>query len=479
SGIPGLDSGGGQSDQTAMGGIYVEREEFSLNTAAIALYRYFLEPLGVSVDKWSMGVRGRSRTYSFADQFDLDRLPPFGKSYTATFITELGASLGVATLSIREQKKIMSQPLTEQLTEQQRMDQLAAVCEPIIKDFVNPQLVTVEGIGAEATPHYTDIQRIFNKSCIECHGGLNYPPVKNSLRGNFDLSEDEDPLAGQGRLWRSLKKAESLISAPTCGVPCTSAAATNVDNSNLFNRITDYGKLKHPYGLYNINGSNEDCISRGFPRGLMPCGGPPLSLTDIKTVKRWIVGSFPTIEGDPHIRTVDGVNYDFPSTGEFVLLRDAGMELQARQSAVSTAGPSRPNAHTGLSSCVSLITAVAMRVGEHRITYQPILNPQSNSKFSTNKSSSQSARLQLRIDGKPVLLGEGARIPLRERWSHCIHQQSGWARSSISGGHANRNCPILLGAPPAPLHEHKRLSRSGYRRYYGCDCTKELAPKII
>ena len=54
-----LDSGGGASDQTAMGAIYVEREDFDVNTAEISLYRFFLEPLGVSVDKWSMGVRGK------------------------------------------------------------------------------------------------------------------------------------------------------------------------------------------------------------------------------------------------------------------------------------------------------------------------------------------------------------------------------------------------------------------------------------
>ena len=28
-------------------------------------------------------------------------------------------------------------------------------------------------------PTYTDVQRIFNKSCIECHGGLGYPPYSS------------------------------------------------------------------------------------------------------------------------------------------------------------------------------------------------------------------------------------------------------------------------------------------------------------
>ena len=41
-------------------------------------------------------------------------------------------------------------------------------------------LVVIIGTPTGATaatdiPRYTDVQRIFNKSCIECHGGLDYP----------------------------------------------------------------------------------------------------------------------------------------------------------------------------------------------------------------------------------------------------------------------------------------------------------------
>lgn len=78
-----IDAGSG--DLTGlMGGHYVDRELYSANTEKIALYRYFIEPLGVSVDKWSMGVRGRSRTYTFADVFG---------TYISVFATELRASL--------------------------------------------------------------------------------------------------------------------------------------------------------------------------------------------------------------------------------------------------------------------------------------------------------------------------------------------------------------------------------------------------
>jgi hypothetical protein len=94
-------------------------------------------------------------------------------------------------------------------------------------------------------------------------------------------------------------------------------------------------------------------------------------------------------EGDPHLRTISGTNYDFQSAGEFVLLRDDTFEAQVRQSAVETDGPLPPNGHTGLSSCVSLNTAAAVRVGPHRITYQP----------DTSRVSDANG-LQLRIDGK-------------------------------------------------------------------------------
>ena len=370
SGAGGLDTGGGGPDETTMGGIYIDREQYSVNTPNISLYRYFLEPLGVSVDRWSMGVRGRSRTYSFADQFTIPR------SYDETFKASLAASLGVSG------------------------------CSAIMP------LVAAEFARLPATadiPTYTDIQRIFNKSCIECHGGLNYPPVKNYPWGNFDLSEDENPAAGERRLWRSLRLARTFVGAPSCDpsvATCTSVNATNLASSNLYQRITNSGNLQHPYNPSNIAGSNEDC-----PFGLMPCGGPPLSKTDIETIRRWIVGSAPNTEGDPHLRTVDGVNYDFQSAGEFVLLRDPGMEIQARHSAVTTAGPLGPNAHTGLSSCVSLNTAVAMRVGDHVVTYQPVLNPQLDIELNTHKAGAQPSRLQLRIDGKPAVLGTAA-IPL-------------------------------------------------------------------
>jgi hypothetical protein len=100
------------------------------------------------------------------------------------------------------------------------------------------------------------------------------------------------------------------------------------------------------------------------------------------------------IVGDTHITTANGVRYDFQSAGEFVSLRDSnGDEIQTRQAPVSTTFIGT-DAYDALTTCVSLNTAVAARVGEHRVTYQPNLS-----------GVPDPSGLQLRIDGVPTALG--------------------------------------------------------------------------
>jgi subtilisin family serine protease len=102
-------------------------------------------------------------------------------------------------------------------------------------------------------------------------------------------------------------------------------------------------------------------------------------------------------DGDPHVTTVDGVRYDFQGAGEFVTLRDAGgFEIQTRKSPVATSYFPSANPHTGVASCVSVNTAVAARVGKHRVTFQPNLN-----------GVPDPSGLQLRVDGVVTTLGAG------------------------------------------------------------------------
>jgi hypothetical protein len=94
--------------------------------------------------------------------------------------------------------------------------------------------------------------------------------------------------------------------------------------------------------------------------------------------------------GDPHLTTVNRINYDFQSAGEFTALRnsDSGFELQTRQTPVVTTFIPGANPYTGLQSCVSLNTAAAFRLGEQRVSYQP----------------SGRERMEVRVDGKVVAI---------------------------------------------------------------------------
>jgi len=97
----------------------------------------------------------------------------------------------------------------------------------------------------------------------------------------------------------------------------------------------------------------------------------------------------PGVHGDPHITTTNGIHYDFQGAGEFVMLKHLEKyEVQTRMTPVATTGPPPANPHTGLSTCVSINTAAAVRVGKQRVTYQPNISGQPDPNG-----------LQLRVDG--------------------------------------------------------------------------------
>ena len=137
-----------------------------------------------------------------------------------------------------------------------------------------------------------------------------------------------------------------------------------------------------------IHNADDVSTTAGWPGVIGPGAGSPNELL------HWGSVNDGHDDGDPHLATVDGVHYDFQKAAEVVLLRDGnGLEIQTRQTPVATAS-AITNGYTGLTSCVSLNTAVAARVGSHRISYEPNLS-----------GIPDPSGLQLRIDGVLTTLG--------------------------------------------------------------------------
>ena len=155
------------------------------------------------------------------------------------------------------------------------------------------------------------------------------------------------------------------------------------------------------------------------------------------------------LDGDPHITTLDGTHYDFQGAGEYVALRSGtGAEVQVRQAPIATTFNPGTNAYTGLATCVSLNTAVAARVGKHRVTYQPNLS-----------GVPDPTGLQLRVDGK---LDRSHR-----RWPHRQHHRARRHRDRLPRrvhtlGHAR-----LVVVPEQVVSERGRRSHQRCHRHLG------------
>jgi len=138
-----------------------------------------------------------------------------------------------------------------------------------------------------------------------------------------------------------------------------------------------------------------------------PYGGanPSIEFVESNNATEWAACGNTTITwGEPHITTVDGTYYDFQGAGEYITLQDPdGTEVQVRQTPIPSDAPGNwvPNPppakyqDDGLVSCLSGNTAVAARVGTHRVTYEPCFGGGACNTYG----------LQLRIDGKVATQG--------------------------------------------------------------------------
>jgi hypothetical protein len=113
--------------------------------------------------------------------------------------------------------------------------------------------------------------------------------------------------------------------------------------------------------------------------------------------------------GDPHITTVDGVHYDFQGAGEYTALKKDKFEIQTRQRPVPTAGVGGVNEHTGLATCVSIYSGVALSIGSNQISLVPKASLAPSVSVSGQPAPSA---LQLSVNHKPVTLTDSG-IDLR------------------------------------------------------------------
>ncbi|MCA0176509.1 MAG: hypothetical protein LCH73_09510 [Proteobacteria bacterium] len=178
-------SGGGLDPAT---GQLVDQEEYGDDTTTLSNLRFFLEPLGVPVSKWSMAVHGRSRTYTFADFFFY---------YVNALRLRLPASLGI---NARDCPTILARART----------QLANM------------------VALPSTPRFADVRTIFSLHCLECHGQFERPagdggPYRPSLLPSASLHSDLLATVGGRRMIAPNDTTNSVlyqrISSATSAMP--------------------------------------------------------------------------------------------------------------------------------------------------------------------------------------------------------------------------------------------------------------------
>lgn len=244
--------------------------------------------------------------------------------------------------------------------------------------------------------------------CTDCHAGEN--PY---------ITHPKSVLA-TGVLWEDLRNVQNLPTfAPNRYDPLVAASWPQNQSSQAGGTVPAVcvgchikgvaGRFPHLSNELNgLSGYCKTILTQGYTR-TMPPSSPGSQVAAGQAFRDAWCNDPPNAAsedtGDPHLTTTNGIRYDFQSAGEFVALKnsDTGFEVQARQSPVQTTFTPPANPYTGLASCVSLNTAVAMRVGKHRVTYQPIPG-----------SAGSVEQLQLRIDGRlvtsstsPIDLGGG------------------------------------------------------------------------
>ena len=228
------------------------------------------------------------------------------------------------------------------------------------------------------------------------------PPIRvnddATARSQFLPRIASNPLSGNIAVcWHDARNSATntamqefcTIATPTGASPAFMANAQISDGASTSNgagvEFGDYSGLAYFQGLAHPSWADTSNSTGDNPNGT----------ANFDAYTDRVTGGAAAHEGDPHLSTVNGVHYDFQGAGEFIVLHDYdGLEIQTRQSPIATTFNPGPDAHDGLATCVSLNTAVAARVGKHRVTYEPNLSGVPDPRG-----------LQLRVDGVLKTLG--------------------------------------------------------------------------
>lgn len=224
-------------------------------------------------------------------------------------------------------------------------------------------------------------------------------------------------------LWPGLVEAASVQASKDCSFsPCTvvTASFTIIGTPKTIQWKAQYdGTATQGHSFYLTTNPNSNMADIALTTSGQPSGTKVLTAgTYYISIKlalmgpgKYTVDYNPSSTGEPHITTINGARYDFQAAGEFVFLRDSkGLEVQVRHTPV----PTKTNPEDERATCVSINTAVAARVGRHRVTYEPSLSGMHDP-----------VGLQLRVDGVLADLDEQG-IDLRSRGRI--------TRTNVSGG---------------------------------------------
>jgi hypothetical protein len=249
------------------------------------------------------------------------------------------------------------------------------------------------------------------------NGPMTYVPPQTAaelpglvMTSSASASEDTVTLSTTSGLYTyqepnvlSLSKAWTQVEFNIFGDCCSTEVTFTSPTVLVLNTSIDDGSPNAPSCVANDGTTGERNSLTFEPNASPVCcpyGGssPAIQFAeDYDTSKTHTASCGATqIQGDTHIVTANGTHYNFQGAGEYVTLLDPdGAEIQTRQSPVaSTTTINDPSEDDGLATCVSINTAVAARVGSHRVTYEPCFS-----------GACDASGLQLRIDGKVTTLG--------------------------------------------------------------------------